>query len=305
MKQQHQHGCSTWVEEWLAEGTWAPATVRAYRLELRRWLAYVDAEGISSSLTEKGVLSFLDQLTSHDERVLLALGVRSPLKTSSLAQTRRILGCFLLWLATRERIAISVAVAIRTWRPSKRLDVSPVDDARLKVRVRQDVHRINSPSARLAQGLAGWLGATPKELSQLRNGDVRLRRGALEVQLPVEGGKAWRVAPRYLVSEWRSVKRAAPKATHVFANRHSLSPLSVGHIGRLIARACSPMTAIRVGGARAQKRAAVAQMTMAGITHAELLYHFRRSSLPQVHELIRKGHGLVQVLDQIVAQRTD
>lgn len=298
----HRHSCSAWVEEWLADGAWAPATVRSYRLELRRWLAYVEAEDAPATLTENSVVSFMDRLSSSDERMLRALGVRAPLKASSLAQARRILGCFLLWLAAHEHIAVSVALSIRRWRPSARPVTRGDLEARPKTRIHSAQRSVNNPKARLAQGLAGWLGATPKELSKLRCGDIRMRRGALEIQLPVDAGKGWRVGPSYLASDWRQVKKATPKAVHVFVDRHSLTPLSAGHIGRLIAHTRARFPAAPVGSARAQKRAATELLTTGGITHAELLYHFRRTTLPHVDERIRKGRDLVHSFDEIVAQ---
>ena len=302
MKRRHQHACSAWVEEWLAEGTWASATVRAYRLELRRWLAYVNAEGAPASLTEKGVLSFLDHLSSSDAQVLRVLGVGAPLKASSLTQARRILGGFLLWLARHERVPVSVALAIRSWRPSAHHDAQAAA-VRPKSRTRKAPRAANDPRARLAQGLAGWLGVTPKELSLLRCGDIQLRRGMLEVWLPVGAGQGWRVGPSYLASDWKKVRRETPKASHVFVNRESLSPLSVGHIGRLIAHAASPMTASPRGGARAQKRAAAERLIMGGFTHSELLYHFRRTTLPRASQRIRERREFANSLDGIVVRR--
>ena len=298
-----QNSCSGWADEWLADGTWAPATVRSYRLELRRWLAYVEAEDAIAALTEKGVASFLDRLSSSDEPALRALGVRAPLKASSIAQARRILGCFLLWLATKEHITVSVALSIRRWRPSApslaRSDVNALP----KKRSPSFRRSVNNPKARLAQGLAGWLGATPTELSKLRSGDIRMRRGVLEVQLPVDAGEGWRIAPSYLASDWKQVKKATPQAKHVFVDRHSLSPLSAGHIGRLITLARSPLPACPKGSARAQKRAARGLLTAGGITNAELLYHFRRTKLPRFDERIRKGRNLLSSFDEIVAQQ--
>lgn len=298
-----QHSCSAWVEEWLAAGTWAPATVRSYRLELRRWLAYMEAKGAPAALTENDVASFLDHLSSNDEKVLRALGVRAPLKASSLAQARRILGCFLLWLATQERITVSIVLAIRRWRPAAHPVAQGDAEVRSETRIRPARRSVDNPRARLAQGLAGWFGATPKELSQLRCSDIRMRRGVLEVQLPVNAGKVWRVGPSYLTSDWKQVKKATSKATHVFVDRYSLTPLSAGHIGRLIARACAPLIASPMGSARAQKRGVMELLTTGGITHAELLYHFRRTRLPSVSEQIRKGRGLAHSFDKMVAKR--
>lgn len=300
-----QHSCSTLVDAWLADGTWAPATVRSYRLELRRWLAYVEVEveDAPAALTENSLLSFLHRLSSSDESALRALGVSAPLKASSLAQSRRIMGCFLLWLATHEYIAVNVALSVRRWRPLERPVAKRDAQVSPKRHIQSSKRSFDSPKARLAQGLAGWLGASPKELSTLRCSDMRMRRRALEVRLPVDAGKGWRVGPSYLISDWRQVKKATPKATHVFVDRHSLTPLSAGYIGRMITHARAPISTALKGSARTQKRAVTELLTRGGITHAELLYHFRRTMLPRVDERIRKGRDLVDSFDEIVTQR--
>jgi len=290
-----------WAHQWLLATKCAKNTRRAYDLELRRWAAFLNANRGVRIVTEELIQKFLDQLASSDPALLESLGVRGPLKSTSLVQSRRILGNFFLWLATERRAPAHWVMIFKRWQPLERTVDAP-RRTRLITSHARTRKRSSWTDARhlLAQGLACWLGASPKELSAVQKSHVKVDRDGLKVLLPAGDKFVWRRAPDALKEPWIRMRHLVGNDQPVFASSRSRTALKASSIARLIASNGGTNVAPS-GGANRLKRFATRQLLKAGMTQAELLHLFRRTRLPEVPVRLRKEVFEGSYLNQVLA----
>ena len=270
------------AEEWLAELSLAAATRRAYEMEVRRLVSWLstNGQGAPVELTEAQVLGFLACLSSSSASELQRAGVRRALKSSSLSQTRRILGAFLMWCAGSGHVALATALALKRWDPfaSASPNAKGLTQPLPETGGARKARGVSTPYGRMrtdfASALASWTGASPKELALLRSTSIKPRGRALEVKLPKpNGGVSIAFAPAAVVELWRKLRQERPSTVYALAGRKDGDPLSVSSVGRML-RARTDTSG--PSGYRHLRSEGVRAMRLGGFTEAEINRQLRR-----------------------------
>jgi hypothetical protein len=299
-------------EAWLASDTRAPATERAYRLELDRWQCWLVNQAIArrEELTGDLVRRYLECLASDDPALLAGMGVRRPLLGSSLQQSRRILGAALLWLAGEGSISAGSALACKNWKPPMRTRDARIQQPLLPNVFEPDEHPVGYRQARreFVTGVACWTGASPKEIASLKFRDVRSTRHGLDICLPSPSGAAvWTCAPVSLKPSWRILRAKAKQTGHAVSRLRENRPLGPGGIARVmnqLVRAKGEGHSASRLSARRLRRAALDLLIRRGWSDADLRQHFRRTRVNGTQTHARKETILGQTINDIIANVT-
>jgi len=269
-------------DRWLDAAPRCTATQRAYRVEIQRFLSWLAAtsggppDEVSSNLLGR----YLDDISSSTPEIYALAGLQRTLKSSSVLQSKRILGALLMWAAEANELPLALATQARRWKKSSAgVSAAERGPKRIEHPVRAPVSEEGQARREFVAALAYWLGASPQQISKLERRSIRMHGSVLRVRLPDGAGQeAVSYGPPAMVKMWCRLKQLSCTSTYAIVRIGSSSPVSASTIVRVLRLASSLADGSNF---RTLRRAGVNALRAQGWPEAVVLKQYRRKALPQ------------------------